>query len=180
MPTALDLLGRGFSPPHFPIRPDELGGDWRFHTLAAGTRFLANSAVSTAGGRPQGRYDFRGAGRRRPAAIAYLPDHCPHLATGAQRSAAAGLAVGVDVLLHGGQFLEAERATTDAFGHGTAADAVDLAHGAGARHLVLIHHSPTRTDGGVPEVLREAEKRSADLGADLEITLGIEGLVFDL
>jgi len=29
-------------------------------------------------------------------------------------------------------------------------------------------------------VLREAEKRSADLGADLEITLGIEGLVLDL
>jgi len=177
---ALELLESGFSPPHFPITPGELRGDWRFHALAAGSRSLVGTAVSTAEVAHKGGMTLGVRVANGDTAIAYLPDHCPRRATTTERAAAVDLATGVDVLLHGGQFLEAERATANAFGHGTAADAVDLAHEAGARHLVLVHHSPTRTDHAVPEVLREAEKRSADLGADLEITVGIEGLVLDI
>ena len=33
---AEELLGRAISPPHFPIRPDELEGSWRFESLEAG------------------------------------------------------------------------------------------------------------------------------------------------
>jgi ribonuclease BN (tRNA processing enzyme) len=56
------------------------------------------------------------------------------------------LAGGVDVLLHDAQYLSAEQATADAYGHATIDDAVSVAVEAGARQLTLIHHAPDRTD----------------------------------
>ena len=34
--SAAGVLARGMSPPHFPIGPDGLRGDWRFATLPPG------------------------------------------------------------------------------------------------------------------------------------------------
>ena len=81
-----------------------------------------------------------------------MPDHCPRLAGPARRAAAVELARGVDVLLHGGPFLDSEQATADAYGHATVADAIALAAEADARRLVLIHHAPGRTDRAVAEI----------------------------
>jgi len=57
----------------------------------------------------------------------------------------------VDVLVHDAQFLEDERAMAIDYGHATVPDSVKLAQACRARHLVLFHHSPARTDGALDE-----------------------------
>jgi ribonuclease BN (tRNA processing enzyme) len=99
--------------------------------------------------------------------LAYIPDH--HV----NRDPGPGLqlADGVDVLCHGAMFTDAERAVADLYGHGTLNDARRLAGEAGVGRLVLIHHSPTRTDRAVEHMAREL----AEEGPGLEIVVGHEG-----
>ena len=120
------------SPPHFPIGPDGLRGDWRFDALAAGAHEIEGFEVEAfdvphKGGRTFGfriADDFGSLGvRARPPSRSRLarrrsPDACS----------------GVDLLVHDAQFVERERAVADAYGHATVDDAVDLARRAGAAH----------------------------------------------
>ncbi|GII31598.1 MBL fold metallo-hydrolase [Planotetraspora mira] len=139
------LLARVMSPPHFPIDPGGLRGDWRFlrsgdgpvegHTVEGYTVRVAE--IAHKGGLTHGiRVEGDG------VSVAYLPDHCPQI----ESAAAEKLASGVDLLLHDGQYLSAEQATADAYGHATVGDAVAFAQRCGARRLVLTHHAPGRTD----------------------------------
>jgi phosphoribosyl 1,2-cyclic phosphodiesterase len=150
--SAVDVLARAMSPPHFPIRPDDLHGEWRFAALEPGAHEIEGFAVTAAeiehkGGRTFG-YRVEGP----DGSLVYLPDHCPQGATPARRAAAIELAAGVDVLLHGGPYLAHEQATADHYGHATIDDAVALAIDAGARRLTVIHHAPGRTDDAVAEI----------------------------
>ena len=140
------VLRRSMSPPHFPIGPERLLGSWSFGALPEGQHTIEGFTVTAAeiehkGGRTYG-YRIEGS----DGSIAYLPDHCPRLAGPARRAAAVELARGVDVLLHGGPFLDPEQETADLYGHATVADAIGLADEVGAGRLVLIHHAPGRTD----------------------------------
>jgi phosphoribosyl 1,2-cyclic phosphodiesterase len=140
------VLRRSMSPPHFPIGPDALLGSWRFGALDAGEHTVEGFTVTAAeiehkGGRTFG-YRVDGP----DGSLAYLSDHAPRLAGQERRAAAMKLAGGVDVLLHDAQYLSAEQATADAYGHATIDDAVAVAVEAGARQLTLIHHAPDRTD----------------------------------
>lgn len=140
---AAAVLARSMSPPHFPIGPDGLRGAWSFGGLKPGTSVHAGVEVTAAdiahkGGRTFG-YRLTSGGR----SVAYLPDHAP----GPDLPPDLGRLIGgVDVLVHDGQFLAAERDTAVAFGHSTVDDAIALAVRAGAGRLVLTHHAPDRTD----------------------------------
>ena len=74
---AEQVLARGMSPPHFPITPSGLRGEWSFCSLAPGA-FKAEGFTVEArevphkGGRTFG---YRVSDGR--SAIAYIPDHCP-------------------------------------------------------------------------------------------------------
>ena len=54
--SAVSVLARGMSPPHFPIGPDGLRGDWTFGTLPPGQLkaegFTRGGPRSAAQGRP--------------------------------------------------------------------------------------------------------------------------------
>lgn len=179
---ALELLARGFAPPSFPIRPDELGGAWRFHAAVAGelatavpgTRVVADE-VHHKGGTTFGVRVER-AGR----SFAYVPDHCVGRASDEDLDRTRRLCSGVDVLFHDSQYLTHERAIADDYGHCTVADAVDLAVTAGAARLVLIHHAPGRDDAAIPAALDEAIARVAHHGAALTVELGREGDVVEV
>jgi phosphoribosyl 1,2-cyclic phosphodiesterase len=168
------VLKRAMSPPHFPIGPDGLLGRWRFGALAPGRHeiegFLVTAAdVEHKGGRT---YGYRVEGP--DGTLAYLPDHCPRLAGPARRAAALELAHGVDVLLHGGQFLAGEQATADGYGHATIDDALAFACDGGVSRLVLIHHAPARTD-------REIAQLAGTLGdAGVPVSIGREGQWLDV
>jgi phosphoribosyl 1,2-cyclic phosphodiesterase len=163
---AAATLARSMSPPHFPIGPDGLRGHWSFAGLAPGRHRLDGFTVLAAeiahkGGRT---YGFRVEADGR--SVAYLPDHAP---TEGLAPAVRDLVGGVDLLLHDGQFLAAERRTAVAYGHSVIDDVVRLAAGTGVRRLVLTHHAPDRTDDQLDEL-------AAGLAAaPLPVSLAAEG-----
>ena len=149
---AVETLARAMSPPHFPIGPDGLLGEWSFAALDEGEHTLEGFTVTAAevahkGGRT---YGYRVDGP--DGSLAYLPDHAPRLAAPERRRAALELAGGVDVLLHDAHHVAHEQATADAYGHATVEDAVEFARQSGARALVLVHHAHSRTDLAVGEI----------------------------
>jgi len=149
--SAAELLARAMSPPHFPIGPDGLRGDWSFDAIDAGT-FSAGGCTVTAvevphkGGRTFG-YRIEADG----SSLAYLPDHHPAL----DPNPGLKLMQGVDVLCHGAMFADADRAIAHAYGHATLGETHRLAQDAEVGRLVLIHHAPSRTDDEVEALARQ-------------------------
>jgi phosphoribosyl 1,2-cyclic phosphodiesterase len=163
----VEVLARAMSPPHFPITPHGLQGDWSFLALEPGRHEVEGFEVLAAdlphkGGRTFG---YRITERRR--SLAYLPDHGPlgcgdgPDGLGARHEAARELARDVDVLVHGAQFTSAERKLAADFGHATVDYAVALAQEAGARRLVLFHHAPGRADDEVDAIVGLVASSSA-------------------
>ncbi|MGO8956000.1 MAG: MBL fold metallo-hydrolase [Streptosporangiaceae bacterium] len=150
--SAEAVLERGMSPPHFPIAPRQLRGNWTFAGLEPGKvqlgpfTLLARE-IPHKGGRTFGYRvsDDRGS-------VAYLPDHSPTNAgpgpagLGAYHDAAVELAAGADILMHDSFWLAGELDPGRTFGHAAAEYAVGLAVQAGASRVVLLHHRPDRTD----------------------------------
>jgi len=169
--SAAALLARSMSPPHFPIGPDGLRGDWRFEAIDVGSFSAGGCTVNAVevphkGGRTYGfRVEADG------SSLAYLPDHHTN------RDPEPGLLLtdGVDVLCHGAMFTESERALADLYGHGTVGDARRLAVEADAGRLILVHHAPSRTDDEVDLLVRQPaddERSVAVLGCEGDVVLG--------
>ena len=173
------LLARGMSPPHFPIAPSGLRGEWSFGALAPGP-FKAEGFTIEArevphkGGRTFG---YRVSDGR--SVIAYIPDHCPTAlgpgpeGWGEYHPAAVGLAAGADLLIHDSYLLPDEVAAEAPFGHAAADYAVGLARRARARRVMLFHHKPDRTDD-------ELDLLAVRFSADPDVAVAAEGQVIDL
>lgn len=155
----LALLARFMSPPHFPIRPDGLRGDWTFGDLSEGPHELEGFTVLAReiphkGGRTFG---FRVSDGR--TTLAYLSDHAPQAlgpgpeGLGEYHEAARRLVEGADVLVHDGQYTAAELPARGHFGHAAAEYAAGLAYACGVRRVLLFHHDPARTDPEVDALL---------------------------
>jgi ribonuclease BN (tRNA processing enzyme) len=158
------VLGLAMSPPHFPIGPEGLRGQWEFASMRAGAHTVEEFSVTAfdvphKGGRTFGLRVGDG-----DASIAYIPDHLPGAATNA---AIARESAGVDVLIHDAQFVEPERAVADLFGHSTVDDALALAELAGARRLALFHHAPARSDDDVEAISRALTESASARGVDV-------------
>jgi phosphoribosyl 1,2-cyclic phosphodiesterase len=176
---AEEVLARGMSPPHFPITPAGLRGDWSFGNLAPGV-FKAEGFTVEArevphkGGRTFGYRVSDG-----HSAIAYIPDHCPTAlgpgpdGWGEYHPAALALAAGVDLLIHDSFLLRDEVAAQASFGHPAADYAVALAHHAGARRVLLTHHKPDRTDDALDAL-------TTRFRADPRVTVAAEATRIDL
>jgi ribonuclease BN (tRNA processing enzyme) len=163
--SAAELLARSMSPPHFPIGPDGLRGDWTFEAVDVG-RFTAGGCEVTAlevphkGGRTFG-YRIEADG----TSFAYLPDHHPAV----DSRPGVELARGVDVLCHGAMFADSERAIAHSYGHATLGETHRLSLEAGVSRLVLVHHSPSRTDDEVEKLAQQLPDQ------DPPVTIGREG-----
>lgn len=180
---AEDLLERMMSPPHFPITPSQLLGEWTFNTIDEGAHHVEGFTVLARevphkGGRTFGFRVTDPAGR----SIAYLSDHAPHElgdgphGVGAHHPAAVELATGVDILVHDAQYTRAELPARTAFGHAAADYAVGLATDVGARQVLLFHHDPSRTDDAAGELLTEVRDRFPGVA----VNLATESTVIDL
>lgn len=171
--SALEVFARAMSPPHFPIRPDELRGEWTFTNLVPGTYEFEGFDVSAVeiphkGGRTFGYRVSDG-----HSALTYMSDHCPtDLGPGPDgwgeyHPAALALCEGADVLIHDSSLVHEELAEQAPFGHAAAEYAVELARQSGISRVVLFHHKPDRTDdeldaiakrfGTLPQVLIASE-----------------------
>lgn len=173
-------LARGLSPPHFPIGPEQIGAGWTFEQLTEGAWAVEKFEVLAReiphkGGQTFG---FRVSDGRR--AVAYLSDHAPLAlgpgpdGQGELHPAAMALAEGVDVLIHGGQYLASEFPGVAYLGHASVEYACALAAAAEAASLVLFHHSPNRTDTAMTAIVEAAS------GAKVPVTAAFEGMVLDL
>lgn len=176
---AVDSLARGMSPPHFPITPAGLRGQWTFGGIEPGSfkaeGFLVEAReIPHKGGRTFG---YRVSDGR--CAIAYLPDHCPTVlgdgpdGWGQYHSAALELVAGADLLIHDASLLAEEVASEAAFGHAAAEYAVGLGMRAGVRHTMLAHHKPGRSDAELDLLARR-------LAWQPNVTVAAEGGILDL
>jgi ribonuclease BN (tRNA processing enzyme) len=145
------------SPPSFPIGPDGLKGDWRFHGPQPGCRQIEGYAVTFAEVVHRGGLTYGIRVEADGVSLAYVPDHAPAGGSGPAQA----LAAGVDVLLHDAQFLEPEREMAHAYGHATVDEAIEVARRSGARRLVLTHHAPGRTDDELDKIAAEVADRDA-------------------
>ena len=178
-PSAEDVLARGMSPPHFPITPGQLRGQWSFGFLAPGEVKAEGFAVEAAeiphkGGRTFGYRISDG-----HSVLAYLPDHCPtDLGPGPEgwgeyHPAALALAAGADALVHAAFLLPDEVPAQAFLGHAAADYAVGLGRRAGSRRVILSHHKPDRTDQAL-------DLLAARFAADPHVIVAAEGTVIDL
>jgi len=156
--SAEAVLARGMSPPHFPIGPGGLRGDWRFAAIGPGPLKAEGFAVEARPIPHKGgaTYGYRISDGR--SAVAYLPDHCPTVlgpgpeGWGEYHPAALALAADADVLIHDAFLLPGEVAAEAAFGHAAADYAIGLGRRAGARQVLLAHHKPGRTDAELDQL----------------------------
>jgi len=178
--SAVEVLARGMSPPHFPITPEGLRGQWRFATIEPGQLKAEGFTVEAReiphkGGRTFG---YRVSDGR--SSLAYLPDHCPtELGPGPEgwgeyHPAALDLAAGVDVLIHDAFMLPEEVPALAAFGHAAADYAVELGRLAGARRVLLAHHKPDRTDAELDRLGRRLARTVP------EVVVAAEGEILEL
>ncbi len=177
---AVEVLTRVMSPPHFPIDPLGLRGQWRFAGLGPGEHHIEGFRVRALdiphkGGRTFGYRVDDGS-----SAVAYLSDHNPTALGGGPdgwgpyHHAALELAGDVDLLFHDAQCTADELPARAAFGHAAADYGVELARRAGARHIALFHHDPARTDG-------EVDAMVASFGdAPVRVTGAREAVALDL
>jgi ribonuclease BN (tRNA processing enzyme) len=104
--------------------------------------------------------------------IAYLPDHST---TGSgddpRRRDVADLVAGVDVLIHDAQFVDAERAVAEAYGHATISDAACIAQAGAVGTLALFHHGPDRTDAQLAELAAGAHPSGVTVMLATEATV---------
>jgi phosphoribosyl 1,2-cyclic phosphodiesterase len=175
-----ELLARAMAPPHFPIRPKQLGGGWAFHALEPGHHQIEGFAVLAAeiphkGGRTFGYQVSDGS-----SAVAYLSDHSPlSLGPGPEgmgeyHPAAVALATGADVLIHDAQHTAAELPRLGFLGHSAAEYAVELARRCGVGTLVLFHHDPWRTDAEIDQIAQACS------GAGVRVIAAFDGMVLEL
>jgi phosphoribosyl 1,2-cyclic phosphodiesterase len=175
----LEMLSRGMSPPHFPVRADELRGEWSFVSLSASSLEIEGFSVLVEeiphkGGRT---YGIRVSDAT--ATIAYMPDHCPSSlgpgpdGLGEYHQAALSLCQDADVLIHDAQLVKEEVAAEAYFGHAAAEYAVELARHAGVKRTVLFHHKQSRTDDELDDIAQRFR------GPEL-VTVATQQTVLDL
>ncbi|MFI5034982.1 MAG: MBL fold metallo-hydrolase [Acidimicrobiales bacterium] len=177
--VAAEVLARGFSPPHFPLRADDLRGAWSIDNLAPGIHEVEGFTVTVEeiphkGGRTFG---YRVSDGR--SSVAYLPDHCPNAlgpgpdGWGEYHEAAVELAGDADVLIHDAQLVAEELAAEAYFGHAAAEYAVGLGRRCGVARVVLFHHKPDRVDDALDAIGRR-------FGKGDRVTVATESTVLDL
>jgi phosphoribosyl 1,2-cyclic phosphodiesterase len=181
--SAEALLARAMSPPHFPITPHELRGEWTFGSVDEGVHDLEGFRVLAReiphkGGRTFGYRITEPGG----SSVAYLSDHGPTAlgdgvdGLGVVHPAALELADGVDLLVHDAQYTLEELPARRSWGHCAADYPALLAEKAGARRVLLFHHEPGRTDRQVERLADEVRARHPDVLIDP----AVEGAVIDL
>ncbi len=174
-----DAFGTFVNPPFFPVHFSDLIGDITFHDamdceFEIGPAKVMCRPVPHVGLTNGYRVDWGG------RSIAYMSDHQEpfgqpnHVADGVLE-----LADGVDVLIHDAQFTTSEYEARPDWGHCSIRYALEVAHQAKAKQLVLFHHDPTHHDEMIDDLLDEAQTIAA--GLDIrEVLAASEGLKLTL
>ena len=175
-----EVMARAVSPPHFPVRLEELRGNWSVESLESGS-FEAEGFQVTALDIPHKlsrTFGFRVSDGT--SSIAYLSDHWPtHIGPGEDglgeyHETALALADGVDILIHDAQYTTEEFPARADFGHSAIEYAIGLGRKAGAKRVMLYHHDPDRTDDDLDRIVASLN------GTKPSVIAAAEGSVIEL
>jgi phosphoribosyl 1,2-cyclic phosphodiesterase len=154
--TLHSRLSRYLSPPLFPVLLRDLPCKLVLHEVENSVINIGPFTVhSSYVIHPGPTVGYRIVGAR--SSFAYLPDHEPALGRNGMIDdrnwiSAIDLAADADVLLHDAQYTTEEYANRKGWGHSSMNDAVRFASVAGAKHLLLSHHDPSRSDTQLEEL----------------------------
>ena len=176
-----DRVARAFSPPLFPLDLKDVAARVAFHDVPGEAWTLGAFSVTAelvVHPGPTVGYRIEAGG----SSFAYLPDHEPALAGGADKPrewiSGASVSADADLLLHDAQYFEDEYADRIGWGHSSVADAVAYAEAVDARRLLLFHHEPLHADASLDRLEDRARELAARNGAGP--TLAREGMVVKL
>ncbi len=176
----VNVLARAMSPPHFPIKPTDLKGRWRFLGIQPGERAVEGFVVVAREIPHKGGLTYGYRVTDGTTTLAYLSDHSPIAfgsgtgGFGAYHTAALELARGADLLIHDAQHTAAEFPQKSSLGHSAVDYAIGLAGAAGAKRVLLFHHDPPRTDDELDAIV------AAHRNAPVPVEAAMEGSVIDL
>ena len=155
-----DTLAGQMQHTYFPITPDAFGASIRYHDLLEGTFEIDDIKVTTQYlNHPALTLGYRL--EADGATVVYCCDHEPFsrdVAEGRRElfgldQQHADFIEGADLLIHDAQYTAAEYPSKAGWGHSSIEFVVKLAQHTKAKHVVLTHHDPLRTDKAV---LRES------------------------
>lgn len=176
----INVLARAMSPPHFPIKPSDLRGSWRFLGIQPGPRPVEGFEVLAREIPHKGGLTYGYRVSNGVSTVAYLSDHSP-IAFGAgpdgfgvYHTAALELSRDADLLIHDAQHTGAEFPQKVSYGHSAVEYAVGLAKAARAKRVLLFHHDPPRTDDQLDAIVEAHHDGPIPVGA------ATEGAVIDL
>jgi ribonuclease BN (tRNA processing enzyme) len=180
--TLGDVFAQMMRPPFFPIRPDQLIGDVRFHgttddDFPIGLAKVRSRWVRHVGATHGNRDEWNG------TSVAYLPYHGPGTipadADDYVPPEVLELCDGVDLLIHDAQHTREEYEAKRHWGHCTVDYAVLVAREAGARKLALFHHDPVHGDDEMDAIGRMADDLAARMGVP-EVIVSRDGMELSL
>jgi len=156
--TLEDILRTQMSQPYFPVPFSSAQAACEYNQIgSAGVQIGSLSVRPVQLNHPGGAFGYR---INSPAgSLIYVCDHehgAPEIDEGIYREAA-----NADVLVYDAHFTPAEYVKCKGWGHSTWYEGAQLARRANVGKLLLFHHSPSRTDQQVQEILREARQEFA-------------------
>jgi phosphoribosyl 1,2-cyclic phosphodiesterase len=180
-----DRIARYISAPLSPVEVRELPCDVSFRHCPQSEWEIGSARISAASVSHRGptlgyRIDDG------DSSLAYIPDHEPAL--GADLDAleedwisGLGLARNASLLIHDGQYADAEYPDHVGWGHSSLSHALSFARRAGAERTVLFHHDPMHSDERLDQLGSEASLRWAEMGgAPGTIELAAERAEYEL
>jgi len=174
-----EVLASLVKPPFFPIHMSEFRGQLRFHDLEGDEEFTVGSAKVTVRAVPHIGHTLGFRIEAGGSTVVYMSDHQAPLDRRTVADGVLELCQDADLLIHDGQYTDAEFTVLSDFGHSTAAYAVHVALAAGVRRLALFHHDPAHTDDDIDLILAHA-LRCVPEGSGLEVTAAHEGQSVEL
>ncbi|MEO8634235.1 MAG: MBL fold metallo-hydrolase [Gemmatimonadales bacterium] len=181
-----EILDRQMDPVVFPVPLKALAADLTITEVAGGTFEIDGFLVEAYRLRhPGNTLGYKLVPARGGRTMAYITDN--ELGTGGSYDVGADWRVGlvrflqgVDTLIHDGMYSEAMIESRAGWGHSTPEQAIDLAHEAGCRRLVLFHHEPEHDDSAVDAILIGARSYAASHAPGLVVDAAKEGMALSL
>jgi phosphoribosyl 1,2-cyclic phosphodiesterase len=166
-----DHMGDGF----FPVGFDQLKARISFiNRVARGPLILDDVQIDALPlNHPQGCLGFRF--REGDQTMVFITDNELGLDEGRRFGDFVKFAQDCELLIHDAQYLPEEMPEHRGWGHSTYEEAVNLAVEAGAKHLILTHHDPGRSDVEVKRILERSRNMTPTLRQAAKIDAAREG-----
>lgn len=173
-----EAFNQFMAPPYFPVELHQLPGRITFHELGDEAAAIGDAKVMSRSiphiGRTNGyRIEMNG------SSIAYLSDHQQPDDPSTVAPGVLELCDQADIVIHDAQYTPDEYVTKSDWGHCTVRYALEVAHQARAKRIVLFHHDPSHDDDTLDRLAEEA-REMADSLAVAEVITAREGLTISL